>query len=78
MHPAARGADEIDAQLHAERVAPGTRTQLHTSARLGDLPDGAFVLIDDEPWVVAGEQILRWTPSGYTDARAAQAGRRPC
>ena len=24
-------------------------------ARLGELPDGAFVLIDDEPWVVAGD-----------------------
>ena len=68
VHAASRGADEIDAQLHAERVAPGTRTQLHTSARLADLPDGAFVLIGDEPWVVAGERILRWTPSGYTDA----------
>ena len=33
IHPAARGADEIDEQLHAERVAPGTRTQLHHDAR---------------------------------------------
>jgi hypothetical protein len=73
VHPTARGADAIDEQLHAERVAPGTRTQLHTRARLGDLPDGAFVLIDGDPWVVAGEQILRWAPNGYTETRV----RRP-
>ncbi len=54
VHPGADGADEIDAQLHAERVAPTTRAQLHTTARLGELPDGAFVLVDGEPWVVAG------------------------
>jgi hypothetical protein len=74
VHPGARGADEIDGQLHAERVAPGTRTQLHTSARLGDLPDGAFVLIGEEPWVVAGARILRWTPSGYTAAQRRRPG----
>jgi hypothetical protein len=67
IHPAARGADEIDAQLHAERVAPGTRTQLHTTARLGELPDGAFVIQGGDPWVVAGGQLLRWTPAGYAE-----------
>src|SRR6266699_2834089 len=30
VHTGMRGADEIDAQLHAERVAPVTRAQLHT------------------------------------------------
>jgi hypothetical protein len=68
VHPAARGADEIDAQLHAERVAPGTRTQLHHNARLGELPDGAFVLQAGEPWVVSGEQVWHWTPAGYAEA----------
>jgi hypothetical protein len=34
-----------------------------------DLPDGAFVLVDDRPWLVLGEQILEWTPSGYVAAR---------
>jgi hypothetical protein len=67
VHPGAGNAEEIDAQLHAERVAPTTRAQRHTVARLGELPDGAFVLIDEAPWVVAGEQLLHWTPAGYTD-----------
>jgi len=69
VHPAATGADEIDAQLHAERIAPGTRAQLHTTARVDELPDGAFVLLDAEPWVVAGERLRRWSAAGYTDSQ---------
>src|SRR5262245_29592323 len=32
LHPGKVGADAIDLQLHAERVAPGTRAQLHHPA----------------------------------------------
>jgi hypothetical protein len=41
LHPGRTGADAIDAQLHAERVAPGTRAQLHHDAPFDELPDGA-------------------------------------
>jgi hypothetical protein len=54
----ARGADEIDDRLHAER------SQHH---RDDDPPDGAFVMHDGEPWLVRGAELLRWTPAGYTD-----------
>ena len=54
----AGGADEIDLRLHDERGR-------HHPAR--DLPDGAFVLRDGEPWLVYGDNLLRWTPAGYTD-----------
>src|SRR3954469_24152235 len=40
----ASSADEIDAQLQDERVDPVTRAQSRHSAKLADLPDGAFVL----------------------------------
>jgi hypothetical protein len=63
------GADAIDARLHAERL--GRR---HDAA-FGDLPDGAFVLRDDEPWLVLGDRLLRWTPAGYADRRARPVGR---
>ena len=69
IHPGARGADEIDAQLHAERVAPGTRAQLRHEARLDRLPDGAFVLLAGEPWVVLGDRVGRWSPGGYAEWR---------
>jgi hypothetical protein len=59
------GADAIDARLHAERFS-----HHHDS----DLPDGAFVLHDGEPWLVCGTQLLRWTPAGYTERVARPPG----
>jgi hypothetical protein len=58
LWPGPPGADAIDLQLHGER-------RRHHVA--GDLPDGAFVLHDDEPWLVHGDALLRWSPAGYTE-----------
>ena len=65
MHPAQVGADAIDAQLHDERVDPATRGQRRHRARVAGLPDGAFVVDGEDAYLVAGERMLRWTPSGY-------------
>ncbi|HJU46716.1 MAG TPA: hypothetical protein VJ689_01180 [Gaiellaceae bacterium] len=65
LHPGQAGADAVDAQLHAERVDPSTRLQRLHAARLDSLPDGAFVLVDDEPHLVLGEALRRWSPAGY-------------
>ena len=65
LHPGQVGADAIDEQLHAERVDPATRGQRLHAATLGELPDGAFVLHEDEPHLVIGSSLLRWTPAGY-------------
>ena len=70
LHPGDKGADAIDARLHAERLA-GRKRGLHPLP--GDLPDGAFVLRDHEPWLVRGGELLRWTAGGYT-GRAAFRG----
>ena len=51
----APGADAIDERLHAERFSH------HRDA---DPPDGAFVLRGGEPWLVLGDERLRWTPAG--------------
>jgi hypothetical protein len=74
-HPGQVGADAIDAQLHAERVAVGTRGQLHHDAPFDELPDGAFVLNDGEPHVVVGQGLLQWTARGYV-ARKPRPARR--
>jgi len=76
LHPGQVGADAMDAQLHAERVAPGTRRQLHREASLCELPDGAFVLEEGAPHVVLGTQLLKWTPSGYTERRQRRKRRQ--
>jgi len=70
LHPGQGGADAIDAQLHEERVAPGTRAQRHHGASFDELPDGVFVLQDGAPRLVLGPKLLDWTPAGY-------AGRTP-
>jgi hypothetical protein len=59
------GADELDRRLHAERLGP------KPDREIGSLPDGAFVLVDDEPWLVLSRELLRWTPGGYAERRAA-------
>jgi len=69
LHPGGAGADEIDLQLHGERVSQTRTHRLHDAA-LGELPDGAFVLDGGDPWLVLGTTLLRWTPDGYRDRRA--------
>jgi hypothetical protein len=69
------GADEIDARLHDQRVAPLTRRHALHEASFDELPDGAFVLHDGEPRLVLGASLLRWTPAGY-DAGTARPGGR--
>ncbi len=76
IHPGHAGADAIDAQLHRERVDPGTRAHLTHDALLDELPDGAFVLHGGEPRLVLGARLLRWTPSGYRDAVERTSGAR--
>src|SRR4029077_9716948 len=63
----ATGAEELDERLHEERG------RLHRS-ELDDLPDGAFVLLDREPWLVLGSGLLRWTPGGYSESRPPFSG----
>jgi hypothetical protein len=76
LHPSHGGADAIDAQLHAERVALHTRAQRHHHAPLDDLPDGAFILRDGTPRVVLGAELLSWSAAGYTARTPRPAGER--
>jgi hypothetical protein len=62
-------ADAIDARLHEERF--GARRE----RPLEGLPDGAFVIREGEPWLVLGDELLRWTPGGYTQRVARPGGR---
>jgi hypothetical protein len=70
-----RGADAIDARLHAERVIDGAGHS-GSSERLrqspvaaGSLPDGAFVAVDGAAWLVRGPSLRRWSPGGYGGRR---------
>jgi hypothetical protein len=54
------GADAVDERLHEERLAP------YRASALDELPDGAFVLRDAEPWLVRGAELLQWSAAGDT------------
>jgi hypothetical protein len=62
LHPGDTGADAMDARLHGERLA-GDGRRMHPLP--SELPDGAFVLRESEPWLAVGGELLRWTPGGY-------------
>jgi len=56
-------AAEMDQVLHGERLR-GRAKRLHR--RNSDaLPDGAFVALEDAPYAVRGDVLLRWTAQGY-------------
>jgi hypothetical protein len=66
-------AMEVNAQLHGERIVRGShRRRLHRLPWAG-LPDGAFVLLDETPAVVAGDRLSLWTREGYRGRRARPA-----
>jgi hypothetical protein len=58
-------AKQMNAQLHSERIVPGThRRRLH-ELPWADLPDGTFVLEDGQPALVLGDALVPWTIDGY-------------
>ena len=63
-------AKQMNPQLHRERIVRGThRRRLH-SMPWTDLPDGAFVLLDNVPAVVLDDELVEWTRTGYESRRA--------
>ncbi|MEL6840520.1 MAG: hypothetical protein AAFP85_14605 [Pseudomonadota bacterium] len=69
------GADRMamDTALHKARVTR-TRQQIRHQAAFETLPDGAFVLVDDTPYLVQGDTILPFATSGYGTAKQRPSG----
>jgi hypothetical protein len=74
LHPGQVGADAIDLQLHSERIDSRTGERRSRTASLATLPDGTIVLEEEEPHLVLGSRLLRWTPAGYAAPRPRPAG----
>ena len=62
---AGRKATDIDARLHAERLASGGTTRPLTEAETRALPDGAMVALGGRPFAVRHGALLPWSFSGY-------------
>lgn len=58
-------ADEMDLELHRARVGTD-RKKVTYEAALRDLPDGCFVQIERGAYLVLGDTLQLWSPSGYT------------
>jgi hypothetical protein len=67
-------APEMDIVLQNERLE-GREKRTHAFP-FEKLPDGAFVTLDDAAYAVRGDKLLRWSPSGYTEARSRPCGTR--
>lgn len=55
---------KIDEIIHQERIDKNN-SKVMFETTVNDLPDGVFVQIDGEPYLVANQMIWRWTPFGY-------------
>lgn len=58
-------AAEIDARLHAERLAAGARTRQLSEAEVRALPDGAMVALGAKPFAVRRGALIPWGFAGY-------------
>ena len=63
-------APAIDSILHAERLTKSGEKAVYRET-LNRLPDGCFILIGDDPapYLVLGDVLFGWTPSGYLPPR---------
>ncbi len=65
-------AADLDRVLHMERAVPRRFEQRRHAAELANLPDGAFVLLADDPgrpYLVLGDRLVAYAPEGYCGSR---------
>jgi hypothetical protein len=61
----------MDDVLHRERLQQRAK-RLHRR-NLDDLPDGAFIALEEGAFAVRGGYLLRWTPDCYAGRRRRPA-----
>jgi hypothetical protein len=59
---------EIDQILHSERIDRKGNKITHEE-NISNLPDGAFIQLGNEPYLLANNRIHHWTPAGYESAQ---------
>jgi hypothetical protein len=65
------GADAMDMQLHRERLSGKTKRTFRSEVE--ELPDGTYVALDGDAWLVLGDELLAWSNAGYTKRRLRPA-----
>ena len=62
-------APAIDAHLHTDRLGAQGLHRTYEE-RLDVLPDGTFVTLDGQAWLVRGGELWAWSPGGYGARRS--------
>jgi len=65
--PEPRDADSMDLRLHADRL-DGKMKRRYT-AEIATLPDGAYVALDGEAWLLWNGRLHAWSETGYVRRR---------
>lgn len=55
---------KIDDILHKERIDRG-KAKVTYEENIEELPDGAFVLFDNKPYLILDQKMYLWSPFGY-------------
>jgi hypothetical protein len=63
----------MDEILHAHRLDENENRRTFGAAA-SELPDGVFLLVNAEPWLLFGGALHRWSPEGYTERAVVPAG----
>jgi hypothetical protein len=61
---ASTSISDFDEVIHRERINGENQKVLHQSLS-SDIPDGAFVILNECPYLVHKKKFYRWTPFGY-------------
>lgn len=72
--PVAARAADMDRILHQARVDTKTRGTTRLNLPMENLPDGAFIAVGSQAFLVQGERLLPWQPKGYGAALARPQG----
>lgn len=59
--------NEIDQVIHEQRINKDG-TKITFKALLKDLPNGVFIEIDDQPYLLSNGRRYSWSPAGYGKA----------
>lgn len=63
-HIAVRTIKDIDRQLHQERIGTGRQKRTY-QAVINTLPNGTFIALDGQAYLVWDQDLLLWSPNGY-------------
>lgn len=67
-------AKAIDDVLHRLRIDERMKMPIRVGLAAETLPDGAFIKMHGECWLIVGDKRLRYRPSGYDQAEPKPSG----